>query len=52
MSAIFYYKMISKVAINEDYIAVTLKKLDENAMPPYYFLLTKRILPGAVEILW
>lgn len=28
MSAIFYYKMISKVAINEDYISITLKKLD------------------------
>ena len=34
MSAIFYYKMISKVAINEDYISITLKKLDENALPP------------------
>jgi hypothetical protein len=37
MSAIFYYKMISKVAINEDYISITLKKLDENALPPYVF---------------
>ncbi len=40
MSAIFYYKMISKVAINEDYISITLKKLDENALPPYHFCLS------------
>lgn len=43
MSAIFYYKMISKVAINEDYISITLKKLDENALPPYFFLCYKLV---------
>ena len=34
MSAIFYYKMISKVSINDDNICITLKRIDENALPP------------------
>lgn len=34
ISAIFYFKMISAVALGDDYISITLKKLDENALPP------------------